>query len=93
VAAACVTTPDLHTADPVHGYTAPETVTPQQQAQHICLHHCPVLAQCQQYSEQVRAVLVVQAGMWWPMWHTKQPRLLAEVGHGHWCAHLAVRRR
>lgn len=86
--AACRDTANLHLAQIPAGYVDPHT--PSARARHICLHHCPVLADCGSAARRHPPVGIVQAGLLWvdgsrgrP--HRQQP---TDPGCGPWCAHL-----
>ncbi len=86
--AACIDTPHLHTADVARG--VPTAKDPHALAAHIC-RHCPVLAQCYAEAKRTQPREVVQAGLWWPIWQTRQPKRLPDPGCGPWCWQLRER--
>ena len=88
--AACKATPDLHTAELRNGWHDRGSI--QAHARHICLQHCPVLAQCAAETARNPPNGVVQAGLVWVTSGVvsgqpaaKQP---AQMGCGLWCVDL-----
>lgn len=86
--AACAGMWDLHTAPPAPGAAINSPHGPQAAASHVCLAHCPVFAQCYQFAQERRPIEVVQAGLWWPTWHSQKPRRLPDPGCGPHCWEL-----
>lgn len=62
------------------------------QAIHVCLRHCPVLADCEALAAQERPRGIVQAGQRWPVDKRNGggPKPLDDPGCGPWCARVVA---